>query len=368
MGVAEAVAQAGNAHTTVDPAEWREWLNSAPVRLQWFEDGLFVVRATTPFASLLGTRVLAIDGYDPQRLVDETQRYISGTLEHARAGSSAVLESPQALHVMHPEAPDDRLRLRVRGDGGVERTVDLPAVAPAEAPPGSPPGRVPGQARLAREKPELWHSVLEHGDHVPEVLRDADHRYHVTKLDEGRVLYVHLWRISNGFDPEVGKAIEAAIGAASEPPWRRIILDLRFNGGGEYPTVHRAIKRLARRVAPDGKLVILTDNATFSGGIVTAALAKHFGGKRALVIGEKAGDRLAFWAEGGAVLLPNSRIRVNISTGFHDWANGCRDLRCYWPNVFLGVGVGSIDPDIPMGWPFADYRRGDDPVLARALR
>jgi hypothetical protein len=30
--------------------------------------------------------------------------------------------------------------------------------------------------------------------------------------------------------------------------------------------------------------------------------------------------------------------------------------------------VGSIDPDVRLGWPFADYRRGIDTVLDRALQ
>ena len=85
------------------------------------------------------------------------------------------------------------------------------------------------------------------------------------------------------------------------------------------------------------------------------------------IVGEKPGDRLAFWAEGTSIDLPNSKIAINISTGYHDWAHGCRELRCYWPNYFYDVGVGSLDPDVTMGWRFADYARAVDTVLERAL-
>jgi hypothetical protein len=368
MGVAEALALSGNAHTNVDLGAWRERLNSAPVRFAWFADGLYVVRAMAPYEALLGARVLAIDGHDPVALAAETGRFIGGTPERNRATSPLLLESPQALHEMHPQAPDDRLQLRLRADDGAERIVDLPAVRPADAPRAARPGRLFSSDALALEKPGEWKTLLPPGSRVPPSLRESGKLAYSTRLGQGDVLYLHLWRVSNGFDPEVGKAIAAAVGAEGDPPWTRIILDLRFNDGGEYPTIYRAIKALPRRLAPEGRLVILTDNTTFSGAIIATALAKHFGGKRAVVIGEKPGDRLTFWAEGNDIRLPNSKLTVHTATGYHDWANGCRELRCYWPNFYYDVAVGSVDPDLAVGWQFADFRRGVDTVLDRALQ
>jgi hypothetical protein len=368
LGVAEAAAQSDNAHTNVNASIWRERLNSVPVRLAWFSDGLYVVRAMTPYAGLLGARVLAIDGFDPGVLDHELERYVGGTPEHGHAASPLLLESPQVLHAIHPEAPEDRLTLRLRDANGSERAVELPAIAPGAAPNGGRPGRLMSPVPLPKEPPGAWQTVLGSHPGFPPSLREPTRLYYATRLDGGRVLYLHLWRISNDFDPEVGNAIAAALGAPGDPPWQRIVLDLRFNDGGEYPTVYRAIKSLPQRLAADGRLMILTNHSTFSGGIITAALAKHFAGPRATIIGERAGDHLAFWAEGNAIELPNSKVRVNVSTGFHDWRNGCRELRCYWPNLVLGVAVGSIDPDVVVGWPFADYVRGVDPVLERALQ
>jgi hypothetical protein len=368
MGVAEAVALSGNAHTNLDLGAWRERLNSAPVRLAWFADGLYVVRATNPHASLLGAKVVAIDGHDPAALAAETGRFIGGVPERNRATSTLLLESPQALHEMHAQAPDDRLLLTLQGDDGVERVVDLPAVAPADAPHASRPGRLLSTDAIASEKPGEWKTLLPPGTELPASLRESGKLTYSTRMGRGDVLYLHLWRVSVGFDPAVAKAIVAAAGPETDPPWKRIILDLRFNDGGEYPAIYEAIKTLARRLAPDGRLEILIDNTTFSGAIITTALAKHFGGARSIIMGEKPGDRLTFWAEGNDIQLPNSRLIVHMATGYHDWANGCRELRCYWPNFYYDVAVGSIDPAVRLGWSFADYRRGVDTLLERALQ
>src|SRR5262249_36510012 len=60
MGIARALAVADNPHTNVERAYWRAYLNSAPVRFEWFDDGLFVIRARETQESLLGFRVAAI--------------------------------------------------------------------------------------------------------------------------------------------------------------------------------------------------------------------------------------------------------------------------------------------------------------------
>src|SRR6185437_12469351 len=104
MGIAEAVALSGNAHTNVDLVSWRAKLNSAPVRFAWFPEGLFVVRVAAGQEGLLGMRVVAIDGRDPEALEGEAARYFAGTVRYVRAVSPILFESPAALHVMHAEA------------------------------------------------------------------------------------------------------------------------------------------------------------------------------------------------------------------------------------------------------------------------
>ena len=153
---------------------------------------------------------------------------------------------------------------------------------------------------------------------------------------------------------------------------RFAVLDLRFNGGGDYTNTLRFTKELPRRIAADGKLFIVTDNATFSAAIVTMARAKHFAGARAVVVGEHVGDRERFWAESGAPLeLPNSKILVFFATGYHDWGRGCQwsDIaRCFWLNLAYDVPAGSLAPDKPLAWRFADYRNGVDTVMKEIVR
>jgi hypothetical protein len=276
-----------------------------------------------------------------------------------------VLESPAALHVMHPEASDRRLALRVEERSGSVRTVELAAVAPADAPAATKPGRLLSPAALDDERAGTWHALLA-GAEIPPSLRDPQRNVHAQEL-AGGTLYLHLWRIRDGAGEPIGERIERSLGPPANPPWRRIVLDLRFDAGGDYPAVYRALRALPGRLAPGGRLAILVDPTTFSAAIIAGVLAKHFAGERAVVVGAPPGDRLAFWAEGTPARLPNSGIEIGVSTGYHDWARGCRELRCWWPNLYYDVAGGSLDPAIPVRWRFADYVRGVDTVMRRAL-
>ena len=365
LGVAKAVALSGNAHTNVDLVSWREKLAAVPLRFAWFPEGLYVIRARTAEATLLGARILAIDGIAPERLEQEARAYFAGTREYVHSVSHVLLESPAALHALHPEASADRLALRVRDASGAERDVEVAAVAAASAPRAVKPGRLRSPVPLADERPGEWRALLE-ARPVPASLRGPGHVTYATRLDAG-TLYLHLWQVRDEPRERIAARIARALGSEADPPWRRIVLDLRFDAGGDYPTVYASMRALPRRLAPDGRLLILTDETTFSAAIITAVLAKHFVGARATVVGSPPGDRLAFWAEGTPARLPNSGIRIGVSTGYHDWAHGCRELRCWWPNLYYGVAGGSLAPSVPVRWTFADYSRGVDTVLDRAL-
>jgi hypothetical protein len=366
LGVSEAVAAADNAHTNVDAKAWREQLSSVPVRFEWFAEGLHVVRAHPGYTALLGARVLAIDSRDPEALAGEAARYFGGPGTFVRSMSPVYLESPEALHAAHAEVPADRLELRVADAQGNERSVLLPALPPPQRPAASKAGRLLSPVPLPDEDGATWHPMIPASAEIPVSLREPERSLHAERLDDATV-YLHLWQVRDDASGPVGEAIERALGAHGAPRWRRIVLDVRFDRGGDYPAVYAALRHLPRRLADDGRLLVLTDNSTFSAAIIVAALAKHFAPGRTTIVGEPAGDRLAFWAEGGAFELPNAKLRVTTSTGYHDWARGCRELRCFWPNFWYDVGVGSVDPDVRAAWRFADYRRGVDTVLARAL-
>ena len=146
------------------------------------------------------------------------------------------------------------------------------------------------------------------------------------------------------------------------------IVDLRLNQGGNLFITVLFTQALPRLLPPDGRVFVLVGRATFSAALVTAAMLKANGGNRTVLIGETMGDADRFWAEGGNMTLPHSKIEVRYCDGFHDWAAGCTDLdTCYWAAVAFGVRYISLVPEVHVEPTFAEYATGQDPVLAAAL-
>jgi C-terminal processing protease CtpA/Prc len=147
-----------------------------------------------------------------------------------------------------------------------------------------------------------------------------------------------------------------------------VIVDLRYNGGGNFLNVTNFTTELAGLVGPSGHIYVITGRATNSAAIVFTALLKAATHGRTTIVGEEASDNLWFWSEGQNLEAPASKLTLRYQTGYHDWAHGCRDLsRCYWPVVFHGVAVGTIAPDLPIEMTFADYTAGRDPALEAIL-
>jgi hypothetical protein len=119
---------------------------------------------------------------------------------------------------------------------------------------------------------------------------------------------------------------------------------------------------------PAGHIYIITGRATNSAAIAFAALLKGNVPGRTKIVGESISDHEWFWSEGGSLTAPASGLRLRYTNGYHDWANGCTDLKkCYWPVVYHGVKAGSLQPDILVPLTFHDYVSGKDPVLDAVL-
>ena len=366
MGVSELVALADNGHTNVSPGRRARLLNRVPLRFAWFAEGLFVIRSDAAHRDLLGARVTAIGGHPIAEIEHALRRFRGDTPQRARLRNLYVLESPEALAVVYPDVSSEHLSLEVGlADGSVvqhdviARPADpeMPLIAhhlllsPAAAKADDPNG----VSLLAEDAP------------LPLVLRGNGASLFRQDLDNGAALYLHLWSMQDdaagGISSQLSRLLEA-----QPAPWKYVIVDLRNNGGGDYTKLHAFARNLPAHLNKDGRLYVLTNAETFSAALVTAAFLKHYGGDRAIIVGEPVGDRTAFWAEGGSLVLPNSKLPIGFATGYHDWENGCDDLRrCFSLNFWFGVAAGKLDPSIDVAWTFADYREGRDSVLDAAL-
>lgn len=365
LGVSELVALAGNGHTNVSPGRRAGLMNRIPLRLFWFSDGLFVIHTDRANASLRGARVEAIGTRRPEDMLADLARFRGGRPEYARARSMLLMESPDALAAVYPEMDTRHLPLSLLLTDGTRRDVVVAALDADPKAPNPNPSRYLSPLAAAEIAGDGM-PALDPLTPLPASLRGhAASVYH--EVIDSDTLYVHLWSMADDKAGALSGQLDQLLSSRASP-WRAAIVDLRFNGGGDYTKVHAFARDLPTHVADDGQVIVLVNNETFSAALVAAAWLKHYGGARTVTMGEALGDAPGFWAEGGTLTLPNSGMAISFATGYHDWEHGCSDVyRCFSLNFWYGVAAGKLDPDSETGWRFSDYLQGRDSVLDAAL-
>ncbi|MBN9236760.1 MULTISPECIES: S41 family peptidase [Phyllobacteriaceae] len=371
MGAARAVALADNGHTNILGLVGGNGFNAVPVRLGWFADDLFVVSAAADQRDLLGAQVLALNGHSPEQLVEALRPYTGGPANLAREFVPNFLISPELLHAAGLAENADAAEFRVRQRDGVEVVRRLAAVAGTPEPlaRSSWPKRDLSPVRR-KDSEASWVHVLD-GAAPPSYLSRPDDNFWHSYLENDGILYVQLNRIGDQEKASIEDYLSGLLAEVAKRKVKHAVVDLRFNPGGNYLLAADFTRRLPELLPPDGKVFILTSGNTFSAGISTAARLKYFAGSRAVLIGEAMGDRPQSWGEGGTARMPNSKLAIRYTTGYHDWQNGCglAQIRtCFVLNYFYGTPSGSLTPTVPVAPTFASYAAGDDAVLAEALK
>jgi hypothetical protein len=336
-----------------------------PVRLAAFSDGIYIMRATEINADLLGGRVTAVDGQSIDAVMTKLEQLRGGTPQWRRLLASQFLMQQDLLYGIDV-APDTRhSSWTVETPAGAVITRSLEADAPPASEPTVPVTRWLSSESLTGMEGQ-WRAV--EPAHLPIALIDFDKAFRSLPMPGTCVQFVQFKSNSD----QGGQRIREFV-SSTKRELRRIqpcsvIIDLRYDGGGDYVNTYGFARDLPKLIPPDGRIIVLTGPATFSAGISTAAAVKHAGQGRVMILGESVGDRLQFYSEGGSACLPNSPLCVAYETGKHDYQHACTDWDvCFWLNYFFNFQVRSLDPDEVIPLSFRDWRSGVDPVLDRAI-
>lgn len=360
----EITALADNGHTSLGSYAWRKNTPRVPLRAYPFPDGLYVLRARAADADLLGARIDAIDGHPVEEVFAGLRRYAGGTEGHRRTRLLPLFESPAFL--FETGLARERHALTYSGvlaDGRpFERRIEAEDRDQAAPIAGSERLLFPSDPAGALH----MSSFIPLDAQLPVSLQDRGRLFTMAALP-ARGLYVAL-RDNMGNDQESLPAFLAAVlerCARDKPAF--VVLDFRMDGGGNYTLSHPFVAALAELVRDKARLYALTSNWTFSAAITTVAALKTYARGNVTIVGEPVGDRLDFWAEGGALPLPNSAINAYYETGRHVYDGPCDAIDCFWVNRFYPVRVDTLEPDIAAPLTFAAYRARRDPALEAVL-
>ncbi len=362
LTLAQIVALADNGHTNLLDPGGLPGLGRVGIRLTPFGDSFFVVRATTAHATLLGCSLTAIDEASVARL-----REVAGTL---RGGTAAWRDRWAPLFF---ERPAELAALGLTRSATAATYRFLCAGTSREARLSPEPGLLGawGEINEVFDGSDRWPgwTALLPADRAPWALRDFMTPF---RREDAPALDAMIIQLRANIDRDGQSIVEFL--ESSDAERRRlgranVVLDMRFNGGGNLQLTREFMSSLPSRLGPTGRIVVLTSPWTFSAAISSVGYLKQAGRDRVVLVGEAPGDRLEFWAEGQPIRLPRSGALILPATERHDYRDGCRQFTdCHSYMRRFPIAVDSLAPEVPAPWTIDAYAAGRDPGMDAAAR
>ena len=172
-------------------------------------------------------------------------------------------------------------------------------------------------------------------------------------LDEHGVMYIAYNTCREAPDLSMVDFAEFITTKSDELDARRLVIDLRFNGGGDETVIWPMMAALEgfERFKDRGDIIVLISRYTYSSAMSNAHQFKDRCG--AILMGEPTGGKPNHFGQLGSFTLPNSGLTVHHSTKYFHKVEGDEDA--VYPDVLVGITAD-------------DFFRGKDPVLDAAIR
>ena len=333
------VASGGISHDTVDPQSDLAF-HPYPLQFFWYSDGPAVTWAGEKYKSALGARIVRIGSMTPEELESAVAPYLSH-------------ENLPWLHELSPDFIMNREVAEHFGLAGADGSVEFTFVRP---------GAEQFRLRIAPAAPNSQLNLISAAEalHLPAPLyrKHPDGWYWYEYLPDSHALYIQYTRCQNdpkkSFKNFTQEMFHFADGLHDPMRIERVIVDLRFNSGGNSSVIDPLLEGLKARpqLSKKGRLYVLIGRDTFSSGMMAAVSLRE--DLHAIVIGEESGSPPNEYGEVKTFTLPNSKIEINYTTKYF--------------RLLEDSDPSSLEPDVPIQRSIVDFLSGEDQALDAALK
>lgn len=349
--VARLLALVGDGHTFAMPGfdllRPTTGFRKVPIRLAVFDEGLFVIRADSAHRDLPGARVLRVGRMDVDAAFEAAMPLVG-----RHPGNTSILDwqvpemlvTAEVVQALGISATRDEVSYRLERADGTQASVSLVPVEIQRHPFNGQPARPAA--------PVSWENLREPED-GPLHLRHPEAPYWFTVLDDSNTVYVQFDQVRDAPDESFDAFCARLFTQVDRMASPRMIVDLRFNQGGDGTLNWALIQRLRDRPAlsQQGRLAVLIGPQTFSAGMMAAVALERY--TDAHFVGQPTGAAPNHFGDTGLFVLPATGL-----AGVH--------AMVYWQLSNPDDQRAALAPDIFIAPSMAAYRQGRDRALDAA--
>ena len=363
VGAMQLIALIGDTHTQLEPdrPDFALWF---PIRIYEFTDGYFVTAVHKSVAELAGARVLEVAGRPVDSVANDARSLMGAdntfaSKEYLFAFCNAALMKGLGYA---STTGDLKVKFKLTNGSVIERVLsphktDDPRFKKDDstfewhfqAEMGGPPfGGVDDWISAYKGLP---YGVFRTTD-LSRPLRLINRRFFAAKqLPEQEAFYIQ----SNFVGDDFAQQFRGALREVDKLKPRRLIVDLRYNFGGDGSQVPAMVREFIKRedAPPWKELYILTGRRTLSAGIMAAVAVMD--NTEHTVIGEPMSAPVNSYGDATSINFPRTGLHMYLSTATHQLGDS-NDVSEFAP------------VDVPAPFTFADYTSGRDPAIDPILR
>ena len=333
----ELLATVGNGHNFIVPTHsLKGAFTRLPVQFYWFNDGIYIVKASEPYKQLIGRKVISVENTSVEQVMEriklvnardnEMQQYWLGpyylALPEVLKGLGIVSDADKGIIFALADNTGKESEVRLKGE----------------------PFNFSGFPKLPS---------LENADN-PEYLTRKSDNYWYLENKQSNYFFIQLNAVAQSKSQSLAQFSVEVRQRLKESKIKNLILDLRHNSGGNgsiVPPLTRALIHFVEQDA-DNKLFVIVGRNTFSAAHLLLADINRL--TDAIIVGEPSGSRPNHLGEAGWFKLPYSGVWGIISSQYHQ-ASKAEDHRIW------------IAPHLPVTLSSESYFSGEDPAMKQIL-
>jgi tetratricopeptide (TPR) repeat protein len=283
----------GDGHTSVRNAP--QFQKQLPVQFYLFAEGLFITAAAPEQAELAGAQVVKIGETPVEKVIDMLDPLISrDNTIWIKFVAPNFMRNPILLNGLGIIPDTEKANLTVRDASGNTRTVTLTAAAGQPLPTWA-------TARKDATNPE------------PLYLKNRRTPYWYEYLPDSKTVFFQYNQVANKPDESLTVFCEKLFKFINENDVERLVIDMRWNGGGNNFLNRPLVQGLIRneKINKRGKLFVIVGRNTFSAAMNGATEIEQQ--TNAIFAGEPTGSAPNFVGETIGFELPYSKLSGSIS-------------------------------------------------------